>query len=268
MTLSQLVVYGVIQGVAEFLPISSSAHLALLPHFLHIDDPGVAFDLMMHIGTALAVVIYFKKELFSYTKVVSEIVTFKKVGSREAQFAKHLMIATITTFTLAVLIKDLGETVGRKPIFIIINLVIFGLYMWWGDRKPDQDTKLLDSKLDWKKALSIGFAQGIAIFPGVSRSGATMGTARWLGIGREEASRFSFLMSLPVIAAGAVVKLPEVLSGNAQFALIDCFLGIVFSFIFGFVTIFFFMKLIKKIGLGYFTIYRILLALALSYYFY
>lgn len=268
MTMFDLIVYGFIQGVAEFLPISSSAHLALLPYFLKIKDPGVTFDLMMHLGTALAVIIYFYRDLFNYCKALPESLSFKKNVSPAAHFTRNLLIATMTTIVMAVFLKDLGATLGRQPIFIIVNLMIFGLYMWWSDKRGIDSLPLLDQKLEAKKSFLIGFAQGLAIFPGVSRSGATIATSRHLGVNREEASRFSFLLSLPIILAGALVKLPETLSGQHTFVLSECLWGILFSFIFGILTISVFMKMIKKIGLVYFTVYRFLLGLVLTYYFF
>ncbi|MFZ4715157.1 MAG: undecaprenyl-diphosphate phosphatase [Bacteriovoracaceae bacterium] len=268
MSFFHLFAYGLIQGIAEFLPISSSAHLALLPYFLKIEDPGVTFDLMMHIGTALAVIIYFRHDLILYLKELKVAFSLKQNINAKASFTRHLMIATCATFTIALLLKSAGEDWGRKPIFIICNLVFFGIYMWIGDRQSDGTEKVLEGKLELKKSLLIGISQGIAVFPGVSRSGATIGTGRFLGLGREEASRFSFLLSLPVIVAGAIVKLPEVLRGGHSFQPMDCLLGIAFSFLFGFATIYVFMKLIKKIGLGYFTLYRFLLGAVLAYYFY
>jgi undecaprenyl-diphosphatase len=268
MNIYHVLFYGIIQGVAEFLPISSSAHLALLPQFLKIEDPGVTFDLMMHIGTAFAVIIYFRKDLLKYLGCYKSFFKFKEPCSQETFFLRHIALATIMTFILVLPLKNIAETTGRNPLFISFNLMIFGLFMWIADRKVDASEKVFESKHHFLKALLIGLSQGIAVFPGVSRSGATMGTARFLGLGREEASRFSFLLSLPIIIAGAVVKIPSILNGTVQFQITDCLLGIGFSFVFGFLTIFAFMKLIKKIGLGYFTLYRFVLSLFLIYFFY
>jgi undecaprenyl-diphosphatase len=268
MNIYHVLFYGLIQGVAEFLPISSSAHLALLPQFLKIEDPGVTFDLMMHIGTAFAVIIYFRKDLINYLGCYKSFFKLKEPCNKETYFLRHIAIATIMTFLLVLPLKNIAETSGRNPLFISLNLMVFGLFMWIADRKIDSSEKLFETKHNFLKAILIGFSQGIAVFPGVSRSGATMGTARFLGLGREEASRFSFLLSLPIIIAGALVKIPSILNGSVQFQLLDCMLGIVFSFIFGFLTIFAFMKLIKKIGLGYFTLYRFILSLFLLYFFY
>jgi undecaprenyl-diphosphatase len=268
MSIFHIFIYGLIQGVAEFLPISSSAHLALLPKFLNIEDPGVTFDLMMHIGTAFAVIIYFRNDLISFMSCYKSFFKFKENCDEKTFFLRNIAIATLMTFILVLPLKDLAETTGRNPLFISCNLMVFGLFMWIADKKSDVQEKVFTSKHQFLKAILIGLSQGLAVFPGVSRSGATMGTARFLGLGREESSRFSFLLSLPIIIAGAIVKIPSILSGNVQFQLMDCILGILFSFVFGFLTIFAFMKLIKKIGLGYFTLYRFILSLFLVYFFY
>lgn len=268
MTIIDNLIYGAIQGVAEFLPISSSAHLALLPHFLKINDPGVVFDLMMHLGTALAVILYFKKELVTNFKyIIPSIIRYKDQDER-FYYNRHLILATSVTVVMAVLLKKFGETIGREPWMISINLIVFGFFMWLADRKIDREDEHFIKKTDYKKAALIGFFQGLAISPGVSRSGATIGMGRYLGLGRKEASSFSFLLSLPIILLGAVAEIPLLFKGNLQFEVGDCLWGIVFSFCFGIVTIHFFVKIIKNIGLAPFLIYRLVLAGLLVYHFY
>jgi len=255
--------YGFIQGLSEFLPVSSSGHLALIPYFFELKDPGVIFDLMMHLGTAIAVIIYFKKEV---KRLVYE--TFKIVFDRDLKstiFAQNFIWATIYSFILIILIKDLAFTYGRTTKFIGFNFIFFGILMYLADRKESKGLDLTQVK-DFKRAILIGLSQSIAVFPGVSRSGITLTSSRFLGMGRVEASRFSFLLSLPVILGSIVFKIPDILNGSATSVDFDIMiLGIVFSFFFGIITIHFFLKMIARIGLVYFSVYRVIIGLILIY---
>ncbi|MBG07779.1 MAG: undecaprenyl-diphosphatase [Halobacteriovoraceae bacterium] len=264
MDILQATFYGIIQGLTEFLPISSSGHLALLPKFLKIKDPGVAFDLTMHVGTALAVILYFRKEL----KVLIGDTVWTVLGKKEKLTSRSLlplyMIAsTMTTLLLVVALKGFVESWGaRAPKIIAFNLAFFGLLMFWADFKGSKGSmELMIEKDQWKKALLIGFFQGFAIFPGVSRSGATLTISRFLGLERDEASRYSFLLSLPIILGGFFLKLPELLGSQGQgISIAACLWGTLMAFIMGLLSIHFFLKLIQNLGLGVYAIYRILLA--------
>lgn len=260
--------YGVIQGITEFLPVSSSGHLALLPHYLKINDPGVAFDLAMHVGTALAVLVYFfkdVKEIFSSALDKDDLV--KRESGRS--WIANMIIATLITFVLAFAIKDIAADYGRSAWMISLNLVIFGILMWYFDHKGVQeDTSIMSESIDVKRSLLIGLFQGLAVFPGVSRSGSTLTISRLLGLSRMEATRFSFLLSLPVIFAGFIYKLPEVLGNGAQFAVMDLVIGLVLSFVVGIATIHYFLKFISNTGLWVFSVYRFLLAIITMILFY
>jgi len=256
------IIYGVIQGVTEFLPVSSSGHLALLPQVLEITDPGVAFDLSMHIGTALAVMIYFKRDLGKLTLEFFNLFNFKKPRNPHVV---NLLFATMISFLIILLIKKYASDFGRSPLMIAINLIVFGLLMWGVDKfcKPNSKQKI-DQMIMWKASFFIGFMQALAIFPGVSRSGITITTGRFFMLTREQSSRFSFLLSLPVIWGGFIFKLPE-LTGAPAFDFINCLIGTLVSFFTGILTIHFFISTINKIGFGGFTIYRIILALMILF---
>lgn len=253
--------YGVIQGITEFLPVSSSGHLALLPHYLKINDPGVPFDLAMHVGTALAVFVYFFKDIRSiFTSALSKDQLLDKGAGRN--WIINMGISTFVTFTLAFLIKDFASDFGRSAGIISLNLVLFGALMWYFDhRGVKEETNLMSEKIDFKRSLLIGLFQGMAVFPGVSRSGGTLTISRWLNLSRLEATRFSFLLSLPVIMAGFVYKLPEVMNSTASFAMSDLIIGLVLSFVVGLATIHYFLKFISSTGLWVFSIYRFILAI-------
>ncbi|MBK27097.1 MAG: hypothetical protein CME70_24045 [Halobacteriovorax sp.] len=253
--------YGVIQGITEFLPVSSSGHLALLPHYLKINDPGVAFDLAMHVGTALAVFVYFFKDIKDIIYSAFFINDLQK-KERGRNWIVNIGISTFVTFVLAFLLKDFASDFGRSAFMISLNLVLFGALMWFFDhRGVMEETDHMTSSIDLKRSILIGFFQGLAVFPGVSRSGSTLTISRFLGMSRMESTKFSFLLSLPVIFAGFVYKLPEVLNNGANFAVTELAIGLILSFIVGLATIHYFLKFIASTGLWVFSIYRFILAI-------
>ena len=249
--------YGFIQGISEFLPISSSGHLALIPFFAKLEDPGVVFDLLMHLGTAIAVILYFHKEVKRLVVECFEL--FFKRNLEGTIFLQNFAVATGFSFLLILLIKNIAFAYGRNPIFIGINFIVFGLLMYLSDRKKNSGLDLTQQK-GFKSAIIVGLSQSLAVFPGVSRSGITLTTSRYLGMSRVEASRFSFLLSLPVILGSIVFKVPEIVSGEATFVPMSIVvIGVLSSFFFGIITIHFFLKTISKIGLKYFSIYRLII---------
>lgn len=255
-------VYGIIQGLTEFLPISSSGHLALLPKFFEVQDPGVIFDLVMHLGTAFAVIIYFRKDIF---KLISEsfYLISKDPRGHHSPFAFNFIIATLSSIFMILFIKDLALSFGRTSTFIALNLMFFGTLMWISDLTKDNHVDLV-KKRDFKKSIIIGICQSLAVFPGVSRSGATLTAGRFLKMERQDASRFSFLLSLPIILASVAYKLPEILKGQAIAVDLSVILvGILVSFLCGILTIHFFLKIIAKTGLKYFAIYRLVLGIVI-----
>lgn len=252
--------YGIIQGVTEFLPVSSSGHLALLPKYLGIADPGVPFDLSMHVGTALAVLVYFFKDIKSI--FVSALAKDQLIDNGAGRnWVLNSAISTVVTFVLAFAIKDLASSYGRSAFMISLNLVIFGILMWYFDHNgTHEESQKMSEKVDVKRSFLIGFFQGLAVFPGVSRSGSTLTVSRMLGLSRLEATRYSFLLSLPVIFAGFVYKLPEVIGPEASFDMLSLSVGLVGSFFVGLATIHYFLKFIASTGLWVFSVYRFILA--------
>ena len=170
-------------------------------------------------------------------------------------------MATIFSVICILCVKTMALKYGRTPSMMAINLALFGVLMFVADTfKKDTDEKYMD-KLDIKRSFFIGAFQAFAIFPGVSRSGSTLTISRLLNLGREEATRFSFLLSLPIIFAGFCYKLPQIFSGQVNFDIFPLLMGMVISFIMGLLTIHYFLKFIKKVGLSLFSFYRIVLAL-------
>jgi len=263
---SASILYGLIQGITEFLPVSSSGHLALLPRFLTIKDPGVLFDLAMHVGTAFSIIIYFHKEVNSIFRslfgIIKEPASYKTQGA----WVSNMIVATGVTFGFVLLLKPFAEQYARNPLWIIVNLTAFGLLMLVADLKGPKQAQPVMKELRLAKAALIGFGQALAIFPGVSRSGATLTVARFLNLSRDEATRFSFLLSLPIILAGFFYKLPTLLEEGSQFDWSACFIGMIVSFVVGLVTIHFFLKVIKRLGLWLFSLYRLVLSFIILFY--
>jgi len=246
MNLIDAIIYGAIQGFSEFLPISSSGHLALIPHVMHIQDPGVVFDLMMHLGTALAVLVYFRKEILIYIKTLTPSLLSISGGTSSQWFSRNFILSTVVSVFFILL------------WIIIFNLSFFGSLLWFADHKNKKMVLTdfaMEKGMQWKLAIIIGAAQAIAIFPGVSRSGITLTAALLLGMKRKEAGSFSFLMSLPIILAGIAKELPDLMNAPNEKVMV-LFLGVLTSFLVGFLTIHFFMKLIGSINLKYFAFYR------------
>jgi undecaprenyl-diphosphatase len=262
MTLFDAIIYGFIQGLSEFLPVSSSGHLALLPHVMSIKDPGVVFDLMMHLGTALAVIIYFRHSLLKYVRTLSPKLFMTSYNHPDYHFSRNFIISTISSVVLILVLLPVSK-LARDPWFIIFNLSFFGALLWGADVYNKKATLLddpMERGVNYKMAILIGLAQALAIFPGVSRSGITLTAALFLGMKRKEAGAYSFLLSLPIILAGILKEIPDLLKSNDPQGLSVLLGGVLSSFLVGWVTIHFFMKLISKIELKYFAIYRFVIA--------
>lgn len=252
------IVYGIIQGVTEFLPISSSGHLALIPKFFSLQDPGVIFDLVMHVGTAVAVMVYFRKDLMTLVSEGLDLIQHRDFKQR-GLFFQNFMFATFISFISIIVFKDFAFEFGRSGTLIAINLIFFGLLMFLSDFNKSKSIDLLYQR-DFTRAFFIGIAQSFAIFPGVSRSGITLTAARFSSLNRIDASRFSFLLSLPIILASVVYKIPAIIKGEAlsvDYTIIT--IGVMVSFIVGILSIHFFLKMIARTGLWIFMLYRVFL---------
>lgn len=247
--------YGFIQGISEFIPVSSSGHLAILPIIGEFKDPGVAFDLMMHLGTALAVIIYFYKDI----KNIASLFFQRIFGKTQNNYGLNFFLATCASGIFACLVKDFAQANGRSSHFIAVNLIVFGLILFLADIYAKKSELKFSQKEATFASLAIGLMQVLAIFPGVSRSGITLTGARFFGASREEASSFSFLLSLPLIIGGAALKVIEMKKGEFDFSFVMCLTGFLVSTIVGYLTIHYFMKLIKRISFFYFFLYRLFL---------
>lgn len=247
----EAVILGIVQGLGEFLPISSSAHLVLTPWFLGWSDPGLTFDVALHLGTLVAVVVYFWRDL------VKLAVALPRPRTPDGKLAWLLLIGAIPGGIAGVLFDDLAEQAFRNPLLIALTLSLMGLVLYAADRwgpqaRTERDLGIVD-------ALAIGVAQAVAIVPGVSRSGMTIAVARWRGLERAAAARFSFLLGTPLIAGAAVFKLRHLLGEPGVFT--GPFIaGIIAAAVVGALSIAFLMRYLQRAGLGVFVIYRLLLA--------
>ena len=235
-------------------------------------DPGVVFDLCLHLGTAVAVILYFRKKIFEMCSVFGPGLFNLKLQDERRVFLRNFIAATVVSVLFILILKPIAGF-GRSPWFIMINQALFGIILWRADivqKKKNVKTneEFFSVKGRWKEVAIIGAAQALAIFPGVSRSGITLTAAFMLGLDRVQASSFSFLLSLPIIIAGVLVEIPEILeaSQTGKFDIVVLGIGVFTSFVIGLLTIHFFLKLISRIHLVWFSVYRVLLALLLLYF--
>ncbi len=257
-----------LQGITEFLPVSSSAHLILPKDILGWPDQGLAFDVAVHVGTLSAVMLYFRKDIIALTRdwalslpfvnnVASQSVS---IDPNNARLAWGVILATVPAALLGLLGGDFIEAHLRSSLVIACTTIVFGLALLWAD-KTSQCAKNL-THLTLKAALIIGIAQALALIPGTSRSGITITAALFLGFTREDSARFSFLLSIPIILlSGGYMSLK--LIGSAGIDWVAMGVGMVVSGISAYLCIHYFLVAISKMGMLPFVIYRLLLGGAL-----
>ena len=262
MLLWQVVFLALLQGLTEFLPISSSAHLILLPSLSGWDDQGLAFDVAVHVGTLAAVVAYFRQEIRRMAVDWFRHITGGP-SSTESRLAWAVLLGTIPVGLAGLLFKDVIGTHLRSPLVIAYATIGFGLLLWWADAKASQRRD--EHTLGWRDVLFIGIAQAIALIPGTSRSGITITAGLMLGLTRTGAARFSFLLSIPVIVlAGGMSTLDLVEQGNDA-AWMAVIVGALVSMISAYICIHWFLKLLDRVGMMPFVVYRLVLGLFLLY---
>jgi undecaprenyl-diphosphatase len=257
-TVFQAFVLGIIQGLSEFLPISSSAHLALAPWILHWRDPGLAFDVALHFGTLVAVLWYFRAEWVALLLAARDIVVKRRVETERERRVLFLILATIPGAIAGLAFEKQAESTFRDPRLVAVALIVMGVLLWAIDRFARRDRGL--ARMRWSDALLIGIAQMFAIIPGVSRSGSTITAGRALTFEREDAAVFSFLMSMPIIAAAAVLKVPQALREQGLSAPI--IVGVLASALSGWLAIAVLLRVVSRHSYGVFAAYRIILGLA------
>jgi undecaprenyl-diphosphatase len=259
MTVFQALVLGILQGLAEFLPISSSAHLALAPWVFGWQDPGLAFDVALHVGTLVAVLWYFNQEWRMLGVAFLRLVRTRRADTEQAQRVIYLVIATIPGALAGLALEDHAESTFRDPVLIAIALMVMGVILWLVDRTAVAARPL--SSMRWMDALLVGIGQMFAIIPGVSRSGSTITTGRALKFSREAAAVFSFLMSAPITFAATVLKVPDALRESGISA--PLVVGVLASAVSGWLAITVLLKLVARRGYGSFAAYRLALGAAI-----
>lgn len=258
MTIFQAFILGVVQGLGEFLPISSTAHLIITPWFLNFKDPGLGFDLALTWGTLLAVLVYFRTDVRDLIRGFWHSL-FKSTRNFENNIYQKLswliILASVPGAIIGKLLEKQAENAFRSPLLIAITLSVFGLVMLAADYFGSK-TKNLD-RIKWLDALIVGFSQALAIIPGVSRSGSTIGGGLFLGFKRADAARFSFLMSVPIIFGAGLLKIKDFNTGVSWQALT---VGFVTSAVFGFLSIKYLLKYLAGHDFKIFVWYRFALA--------
>lgn len=250
MDLLQAIIYGIVQGLGEFLPISSTAHLVLVPWLFGWQDPKLAFDVALHLGTLIAVVGFFWKDWIRLF-----FAGIKGTRTADGRLFWYLVIATIPGALFGKLFEDKVEGTFRNPALIGLMLIVMGLVLYLVDKYGRKEVKLEKAGL-WRSIL-IGLSQAVALIPGVSRSGITMSAGLFSGLTRESAARFSFLLSAPIILGGVVLKIKEII--HPAISLGPYLTAIVTSAIVGALSIKFLLDYLRNKGFGIFVVYRFIL---------
>jgi undecaprenyl-diphosphatase len=260
----QAIVLAIVQGLSEFLPISSSGHLILIPHFFGWSDQGLAFDVAVHIGTLLALLAYFRRQLGTMASAWFDSV-FRQQHTRDSRLAWQILVATVPVGVAGLLFAGYIEEHFRNPLFVAGTLTFFGVLMYLADRfgRGDKD----ELSLSWPQAFAIGCAQALALMPGTSRSGITMTAGRALGLSRSGAARFSFLLAIPGIGAAGAYEGLKLATAPGPVDWQPMVVGVVFAALSGLACIHFLIRFIERIGLLPFTLYRIVLAAVIVWHF-
>lgn len=252
MELYQAIILGIVQGLTELLPVSSSAHLTLIPQLLNwtITD---SFDVALHFGTLLAIGIFFFKDWIElikggYRKII------KKEDNSEGRMFIYIVIATIPGGIIGLILDKYAGELLTKPIIIAVALIVMGIILYVVDKYSKSLVQY--KELSLKQTFLIGFSQALAFIPGVSRSGITMTTGRLLGISREAAAKFSFMLSAPIVLGAAIYKFLDF-----QFT-VEAVIGIIVSFLTGLAVIKFLLEYLKKRSFRVFAVYRIIVGIA------
>ncbi len=247
----QAVILGAVQGLAEFLPISSSAHLVLIPWLFRWSDPGLAFDVALHLGTLLALLIYYWREWMGMA------LSLVRPDSDSRRLLGLLVVASVPGAIIGLLFEKQAETIFRSPVLIASAMALLGLVLWVVDVMGAQQRRIGNMTL--MDALLIGLSQALAIVPGVSRSGATITMARVIGLERQDAANFSFLMATPIIAGAGLVEIRKILRSPINPSITTA--GFIAAAVFGLIAIAALVKFVRTRTYQPFAWYRIVAAI-------
>lgn len=261
MTLFQLILVALIQGVTEFLPVSSSGHLILLPNLTGLSDQGLAIDVAVHVGTLFAVMLYFWRDVAVAIGGIPRLLT-GRIDTPGARLGFLLILATIPVVIVGLVIKQSGLDEAMRSVAVIgWSMLIFGIVLYWADRTG----KEVQTARDWsiRDAIIMGVWQAIALIPGTSRSGITITGARALGYAREDAAKLAMLMSIPTIAASGVLLGIDVVSEGDASIIKDASIAAGFAFVAALFALSIMMRLLKSVSFTPYVIYRVVLGLVL-----
>ncbi len=263
MTIFQAIVLGITQGATEFAPISSSGHLILVPWLFNwsiVSDVALnkTFDVALHVGTLVGAVAYFRKDLWRYLLAWIVSIRHRSIQTQDQRLAWALVVGTIPGALVgAVFEGPIQEHLG-EPLLIAVMLAVFGVVLWWVDARSPSDRGM--NSIGVKTGLGLGVVQAVALQPGVSRSGITMTAARWIGIDRESAARFSFLLAIPIIAGAGLYKGLDLFETGFQGYASEFFWGFVSSAVSGYVVIWGLLGYLRRHTFKAFMYYRLAVA--------
>jgi len=253
----QAIVLGIVQGLTEFLPVSSTAHLRLVPAFAGWDDPGTAFTAVVQLGTMAAVLLYFREDLWNIARAwLRSLRDPAARGTLDARLGWYLIVGTIPVSILGVLFKDKIETDARQLVLIGIALIVLGIVLEIAEKVGRKEREI--ESLTMRDGILIGVAQAAALVPGVSRSGSTISAGLFLGLERAAAARYSFLLSVPAVVLSGLFELKDVGSGGGA-GPVPTIIATVFAFIVGYASIAWFLKYLTRHPVTIFVAYRVVL---------
>lgn len=265
MELFAAIILALVQGLTEFLPVSSSAHLILVPQLFGWPDQGLAFDVAVHFGTLLAVLWYFRSEVVSIARAWLGALAGNPHSAADAHLGWMILLAAVPAGVAGLLFNDFVATELRSPVVIAVATAVFGVALWAADLR---DKNVTDERgIGFKIALLIGLAQMLALVPGTSRSGITITAGLLVGLSRETAARFSFLISIPTIGGAALLETLDVMQSPTPVPWLAIFIGVVVAAVSAYACIRIFLGVIERIGMLPFMLYRLLLAAALLWIF-
>ena len=252
MNIIQAILMGIVQGLSEFLPISSSAHLVFTSNFYKVfknmpitmqSNEEIFFDIMLHLGTLIAVLIFFRKDVIEICKSLIKAIQDRSLTDYNAKLGLYIILGTVVTIALALPFNDIAEHLVYHPALVGGLLILTGVVLFFSEYLSKKREGNSD-ELDWKKSLWIGFAQGMAVLPGFSRSGWTIATGLFSGLNRQTAARYSFLLSIPIIlGASMVYPLIKIdVTEAVNYNWISIIIGTIISAIVGYFCIKYFMK--------------------------
>nr|MBA4769434.1 undecaprenyl-diphosphate phosphatase [Sphingobium sp.] len=258
MTVGEALLLGLLQGLTEFLPISSSAHLRIAGPLLSMGDPGAAFTAVIQIGTEAAVLLYFRKEIWWIVRAwLCQAVVRDEAARTHVRLGWLIIVGTVPIAILGLLFKEAIEGVARNLYLTAIMLILFGLLLGWADRRGRKDRPLV--ALSWRDGFLLGLAQALALIPGVSRSGGTITAGLMLGYSRDAAARYSFLLAVPAVLASGIFELVTHWDTFRAQAALPTAIATITAFATGFLVIIGFLRLVSTRGYLVFVYYRLLL---------